>query len=372
MKTYPQKEVAMNSVSRANMRAILGGILAFAVAGAGVSQAAQKGEVVISSYGGTFQDAQRKAFFEPFEKETGIKVVDTTAPLLPKIKAMVETRNVEWDVVEVEAATLLVLAKQGLLEPLDYANFDKETLRDIDARVVHPYGIGTIFFSNVIGYNTKKYSKDIHPRSWAEFWDVKKFPGPRALFAGDFVVTPIEMALMADGVAPDKLYPIDLERAYRSLSRIKPQVVKWLRSGGEGPQLLVDGQVDLASAANGRFEAVMEKGAPIGYEWNQGILRVDYWAIPKGAKNLKNAMNFIEFASKPKPQAELAKLIPYGPTNKRAFEHMSVERARRLPSHPENLSRQVLYNAEWWADVDKSGKSHLERNIEMWNAWITR
>ncbi len=344
----------------------------FLLTGLAVVHSAEKGEVVVSSYGGTLQDAQRKAFFEPFQKETGIKVVDTTAPLLPKIKAMVESKNVEWDVVEVEAATLLVLSRQGLLERLDYGSFDKEVLRDIDSRVVHPYGIGTIFFSNVIGYNTRKYTKSNHPRSWAEFWDVKKFPGPRALFAGDFVVTPIEMALMADGVPADKLYPIDLERAYRSLARIKPHVVKWLRSGGEGPQLLVDGQVDLASAANGRFEAVIEKGAPIGYEWNQGILRVDYWAILKGAKNFRNAMRFIEFASRPKPQGELAKLIAYGPANKRAFEYIPAERALRLPSQPQNLSVQVFYNAEWWAEVDASGKSHLEKNIEMWNAWITK
>lgn len=336
------------------------------------AQGQDKGVVVITSWGGKFQDAQRKAFFEPFEKETGIKVIEATDPSLSKIKAMVLAKNTEWDVVEVVPSTLLVLVKNNLLEKLDYSVFDKKLLAEIDPRVIHPYGIGTIFYSQVIGYNTRKYTKENHPRSWADVWDVKRFPGPRVLHAGSYVMTPVEYGLLADGVPPDKLYPLDLERAYRTLTKIKPHTVKWATSGTAGPQALVDGEADIASVSHGRIVQLKEEGAPVDFEWNQGLIQFDYWAIPKGAKNYKNAMKFIEFASRAKPLADLCKLLPYGSVNRRSVEYMTQEEARKLASHPDNLSKQIFFNYEWWGETDASGKSNVEKNLEMWNAWITK
>jgi putative spermidine/putrescine transport system substrate-binding protein len=292
--------------------------------------------------------------------------------LLAKIKATVASKNPEWDVVQTGAATLLVLVKNDLLEKVDYSLFDKSVLQEIEPRVVHSHGIGTIFFSQVIGYNTKHFVKGNHPRTWADVWDVKRFPGPRVLHAGNYEVPPIEYALMADGVPPDKLYPLDFDRAYRSLTKIKPHVAKWSTSGSAGPQALVDGEAYVAAVSHGRIPQLKREGAPVDFEWNQGLLQLDYWAIPKGAKNYKNAIKFIEFASRAKPQAEMVKILPFGPVNRQAFQHLTPEQARELASHPENMQRQVLYNFEWWAETDASGKSNIEKNIELWNSWISR
>src|SRR5262249_23530424 len=151
-------------------------------------------------YGGSYQAAQRKTIFAPFEKATGIKIVEQVNVGLTKLVAMVQTGNVEIDVVEAVAADALVLQEKGYLEKIDYSVFDKALLAELHPEALKPYGVGDVFYSQVIAYNTKAFSPANHPRSWAEFWDVKKYPGPRILAAGSYAVPPIELALMADGV----------------------------------------------------------------------------------------------------------------------------------------------------------------------------
>jgi putative spermidine/putrescine transport system substrate-binding protein len=345
------------------------GTLGLALLGDGVSQGQDKGVVVVASWGGSAQDALRTAMLKPFEKATGIRVIETTGPTIAKIRTMVTANNAEFDVANIPAPDLLVLAKNNFLEKVDYGRIDKAVLADVDPRVIHPHGIGYVFYSKVIAFSTKQYPRGTHPKSWAEFWDVQRFPGPRVIDAGNALVPPIEYALLADGVMPDKLYPLDFERAYRSLGRLKPAVVKWSTTAAMAPQALVDGEAHLAAATVGRIARLKEDGAAVDFEWNQGLLGLDYWAVPRGAKNFENAMKFLEFVSRPEPLAEFSKLQPLGPVNRRAFEFMSAERARMLPSYPEHLQKQVLINAEWWAMTDASGKSNIERNQELWSTW---
>jgi len=198
---------------------------------------------------------------------------------------------------------------------------------------------------------------------------VQKFPGKRVLFAGDFIMAPIEIALLADGVPANKLYPLDLKRAYASLSKIKPYVLKWATTGAMAPQALVDGDADIASVAQARIAQLKAQGAPVDFEWNQGLSTIDYWAIPRGAKNFKNAMKFIEFAVSAKPMAELCTLMPYGPVNRDAFTYMSQATIRDSASYPGNMRHQIVMNPAWWGQTDASGKTNLETNTEMWNAW---
>ncbi|MBM3524882.1 MAG: ABC transporter substrate-binding protein [Alphaproteobacteria bacterium] len=330
---------------------------------------AQSRQVVVASWGGTFQDAQRETMFKPFEQATGIKLVEATGPSLAKVRAMVESRNVEWDVTGMTPGDLLVLAKNGMAEKIDYANYFKGWLDDVDPRVRHEFGIGNFFYSKVIGYSTKVFKPGQHPKSWAEFWDVQKFPGPRMIDVGDWVVPPAEYALLADGVAPDKLYPLDLERAYRSMGKLRPHVAKFARGAAMPPQALVDGEVVLAAVTLGRILALKEQGAAVDFELNQGMMQFDYWMIPKGAKNYDAAMKFIEFATRPEIQAALVKTQALGPVNRKAFEHLTKERAASLPSHPDHLSKQILLSADYWASTDASGKSNIEKNAELWNRY---
>jgi putative spermidine/putrescine transport system substrate-binding protein len=341
--------------------------------GCGSLRAEDKGKVVIVSWGGTMQDSTRAAMFQPFEKETGIKVEEATFATLAKVQAMVTSGNIEWDVMSMVAGDALVAAQKGLLEKLDYSKFDQSQLKDIDPRVVQPYGVGYVFYSKVLAYNTKRFPEGTpHPASWADFWDLKKFPGPRLIDAGNAIVPPIEFALLADGVPLEKLYPLDLERAYKSLAVLKPSVVKWATTPAMAPQALIDGEADMVAVSLNRITPLIDKGAPINFVWNGGMLSFDYWTVPKGSKNFANAMKFIEYALRPEVLAAFAKLEVLGPTNKKAYDFLTTERARVLPSSPDNLRQQFVVDLGWWSSIDASGKSNVQKNQEMWSAWILK
>ena len=345
----------------------IGAALAFAA-----SPSLAQGELVITSWGGSFQDASREAMFRPFEEETGIRIIEDTGPSMARVRAMVESGNTEWDVVSLTPGDLLALAEMGYAEPLDYENYFDGILENVVDEVIHPYGIGNFFYTKVIAFSTEAFPDGSHPKGWEDVWNAEDFPGPRVIDAGDWVVPPAEYALMADGVAPADLYPLDLERAYASMENIAPHVAKWANASAMPPQALVDGEAVIAPATLGRIKALMDQGAPIDFVWNGGLLNFDYWMIPKGAANYENAMKFIEFATRPEVQAALVQIQPLGPVNTAAFDYIPDEVAAELPSAPDNLAVQVVLNAAWWAEVGEDGKTNIERNNEMWSQFLAR
>jgi putative spermidine/putrescine transport system substrate-binding protein len=333
------------------------------------ASAQDKGRVVVASWGGAYQDALREAIFKPFEKATGIEVIEAVGPAAPKMRAMVAGGNPEWDVVEPLPGDFVELARDGVLQRLDYAAMDPSVFADFPKYAIDPYGVGNFVFAAVIAFNTNKYTQANAPKSWSDVWDVKKFPGPRVL-PGAGKMPPLELALLADGVAPDHLYPLDMKRAYAAFSRIKPHVAKWATTASMQPEAIISGEAVVGVATNGRVQQAKEQGAPIDYVWNQALTGYDHWAILKGAKNTKNAYKFIEFASRPEIQAAFVKLQALGPLNKKAFDMIPEDRAKLLPTYPDNLAKAVALDSVWWAKKDASGKSNLAINNAMWNAWV--
>jgi len=161
----------------------------------------------------------------------------------------------------------------------------------------------------------------------------------------------LEAALMADGVAPDKLYPLDVDRAFRKLEEIKPNITVWWTSGAQSAQLLNDGEVDMVMAWNGRVSALMGEGAKVGFTFNQGILQSTSLCILKGAPNLATAVRFVNEAVDPVNQANLPLHIDYGPANPKAFDTgvIKPERVVQLPSAPDNAAKQALMSYAWWS-----------------------
>jgi putative spermidine/putrescine transport system substrate-binding protein len=323
------------------------------------------GSLVAASLGGSLEAAQRKAVFEPFQKETGIEVTVVAYSSPSQAAAQQKTGNIEWDAILLSKTAMLSLAKQGALDKIDSDRIAKADLAAIQPQsLLHDYGVPNIFFSRGIAYNTRLIAPDRHPRTWEEVWDVKKFPGPRSLGAFSGSLTPdLEFALIADGVAPNALYPLDVDRAFRSLDRIRPHVAKFWTTGAVSPQLLADGEVSVASAYMNRIGDLVASGAPVAMEWNQGELQQDYWCVLKGARNRDNALKLIAFATRDDVQAALSQETLMGPSNSDAFRHLGADRARALPSAPDNLARQFIYNDEWWAE----NYAAIQRRWEKWS-----
>jgi len=333
-----------------------------------VSTLASAQQLIVTSWGGAYQEAQRKAYFEPFTKATGIKIVEATGPDAAKIKAMVTSGNVEWDVVDVNLATALVLGEQGLLTPIDYGQFDAQTRAAIPDNFRLPFAVGNETWSVVMAYRRDRFPQG-GPKSWKDFWDATKFPGKRAFLDSSFVAPVLELALLADGVEPKNMYPVDMPRAFRSLSKLRPHVVKWTGSSSVMQQMLTDGEADLVVIANGRMEGIQKAGVPAGFTFDQQMILSNYWLIPKGSKNAEAAMRFIAFVSRAEQQAEFARLQPWGPTNRDAFKTIPSARQAELPTSPANMATALVSDGQWWAKKASDGKSNLENYVKAWNSW---
>lgn len=305
-------------------------------------------QVTFAGYGGEPQKVQTKAFLEPAMKDLGIKILQDSHGGYAKIKAQVLSGNSSFDVVALGCAEGARAAKEGLLEPIDYSLIPNA--KDIDPRLRAQYTVGEWTFSTVIAWNTKTVKTP--PKTWAEFWDVKKFPGKRALSANARQM--LEIALLADGVAPDKLYPIDVDRAFKKLEELKPNLALWWSSGAQSVQLLTDGEIDMEAVWNGRAQAAIEGGASADYTYNQGIYDVECFMVLKGTKHKDAAMKIINTMLDAKNQATAASMIDYGPVNPKAFDTgiIPADRKKRLPSAPDNLKVQAPLDAAWYATAD--------------------
>ncbi len=321
------------------------------------------GEVRVVSYGGAFQDAQRQAYFKPFEQLSGIKVIDSEGPDTAKVKAMVDTKNVQWDIGEFDRGDVINLAKKGdYWEEIDYSLVDTA---NIDQTFQYKYSLDMLPYAQIYAYRTDVFT-DAKPSGWADYWDTSKFPGPRSMPGGSGGLTPdLESAIMATGVPADpaKIYPIDITKAYDSLSKVKKDVVKWWDAGAIPAQMLNDKEAVMATAWNGRIAAIQNTGAPVEIAWDQGQLLKDAWAVPKGAKNKENAMKFIAFITLPISQARLSMLIPYGFVNNKSTDSIPPERLKILPTAPDIKSKLLIHDSQWWAD-------NRDAVLEKWNSWI--
>jgi putative spermidine/putrescine transport system substrate-binding protein len=344
--------------------ALLAGVSATAISVP--KQASAEDTLTVISWGGAYQESQRKAYIEPYGKETGTKITEGEYNgEIAKIRAMVESKSVTWDVVDIDTQTALAACAEGILETLDWAKLGLDRSKFIGGDIVD-CAVPTILYSTVIAYDTTKLNPG--PTSINDLFDLKKFPGKRALQKNPFVN--LEWALIADGVPMSDIYkelntPEGVDRAFKKLDTIKDQVV-WWESGAQPPQLLADGQVVIASDWNGRFfDAVKKDKKPFKIVWDAQAPDYDWWSIPKGTPNLDAAYKFIGWASQAGPQADQTNYISYGPANKDATAKISAEVLKDLPTAPANMSNVLVQDQQFWAD-------NGEQLRERFNAWLSK
>ncbi len=321
---------------------------------------AAKNQVTFVSQGGAWQDAQEKAILDPITDQLGIKVMQDSAPdAWPMIKTQGSTGQAVWDVVDTPPLNCIRGGRQGFIETLDFSEMPYAD--EMPDTYKTPYSVAYEFYSSVLAYNKDGLKK--YPNSWAEFWDVEHFPGKRAL--RNHPLATLEAALMADGVKPDELYPLDVDRAFAKLEEIKPYITTWWTSGGQSAQLLFDGEVDMLMMWNGRVKAAKEAGANAEMTYNDGILQATHLCIIKDSPNPETAKTFLNAAISPELQANLPQYIAYGPGNPAAFAtgKISDDIAKGLPSAPANAKVQAMMSYEWWASEE--GEAAERRWLEF-------
>jgi putative spermidine/putrescine transport system substrate-binding protein len=319
-------------------------------------------QVVVRTTGGATEAAMTTAVHQPFTEATGIEVLKVPATM-GKLVAMFQSGNVELDVIDYELGPATNLFRAGALDPINYDRWKLSNPADIDSSVRLPFFVGNEYFSTVLGYNTEAVPSAAHPKSWSDFWDVQRFPGPRTL--PDMVAgqPPLEFALLADGVSSANLYPLDLDRAFKSLDHIRPSVPKFWTTGAGSTELLTDKEAVMGAFWSARLQVLKDGGAPVDIEWNQAMLQVQGYSIFKGARNKENAQKFVEFAMQPKIQAAFLSTLPYGPTMPAAIKLMPPSVVRNLPSSPEHRAESFLINVDWW---------EVNREVvnKRWTQWL--
>lgn len=348
-------------MQRALLTGAVAGVFAMALAGTAAAR-----DLTVVSWGGAYQDAQREVYFKPFMDQKKIKMVEESWDGgVGVLRAKVQGGNNNWDVVQVESEELVLGCEEGLYEKIDWAKLGGKDKFLPDA--VHDCGVGAIVYNFVLSYDKDKI-KDGGPQNWADFWNVQKWPGKRALRKGP--KTNLEIALMADGVPFKDVYKTlktdaGVERAFKKLDQLKPNIV-WWEKGSQPPQLLASGEVAMTSAYNGRIDAANKNDKKnFGIVWTNSLYTIDSWVIMKGSPNKAQAEQYLEFVSDPQNQKNLPTKIAYGVTAKAATPMIDKAILSNLPTAPENIATAIYIDEPFWVE-------NLDKLNQRFNAWVAR
>lgn len=330
----------------------LGAIGMVSAAGFGSKAHAAEGEIVVVNWGGPAVEAYQNAWGQPFEQDTGIKVViDGTGPASSKIRAMVEAGAVVWDCCDTGLGTTLVLDKAGLLQPIDYSVVDKSKVVDGYA---YDAGVANYLFSYILAYNKAKLAEA--PQNWADFWNLDKYPGMRTMRKQPD--GQLEAAMMAAGRSIDEVYPIDIELAMSKFREISDNVIVW-GSGSQSQELFRTGEVDLGNIWHTRANLLHDDmNGDVTWTWNQGIATAGMWNVPKNnPAGLDKVMQFIASTQIPERQVILFMAMGNGPANPAGAPLVPDDMRWKNPSEPENWAKQAKMNGQWYEE--DSGRGNL-------------
>jgi putative spermidine/putrescine transport system substrate-binding protein len=306
---------------------------------------AQAKELVFVNWGGDANTAYDTAYGQPFFEATGIRVrQDGSGPTEGAIAAQYESGSPSWDIVDADPFSAETLGKKGMIEPIDYAVVDRGKMRP---GFGWEYSASAYFYSYILAYDAAKFGAD-PPTSMADFFDVEKFPGKRAMYkwgAGMW-----EAALLADGVPRDQLYPLDLARAHAKIAGFKEHVIAFWGGGAESQSILLNGEASMALVWSTRAKLIeQDSGGAISFTWQDGLIAPGAMAVIKGNPGGREAaMQFIAFAQDPERQLVMFKMIGQGPANPAADALLPPEEARYNPVDPANYAVQIPLDMPWY------------------------
>jgi putative spermidine/putrescine transport system substrate-binding protein len=321
-------------------------------------------QLVVRTPGGVFDDIKRETVYEPFRKETGIEIVPVAATGA-KLLAMMKSGQHELDLIDSGDDVVLQLELGNYLEPIPYDKFKYTNVADLDPVIKRKFQLGSFIYAMVLAYNTKAVARGSEPKSWAEFWDINKWPQRRTFPDMATGHPTLEFALIADGVPMDKLYPLDIDRAFRSLTRIRPTIPKFWDTGALSATMVSEGEVAMGPLWSTRAYAAKDQGAPVDVQWNQNALLVQAYGIPKGGKNPEGAARFVDFASSAETQSRWLAKYKAIPINKKAYGATAKDLIDPATNTPWTSSKGFVLDINWWSQ-------NREKVSQAWSQWIIR
>ncbi|MFS4439582.1 ABC transporter substrate-binding protein [Paracoccaceae bacterium GXU_MW_L88] len=335
------------------------------------------GEVIVAHWGG-IDGAAVESLLPQFTEETGINVVGVEvgdADYGPKLVLQQRTGNAEWDV----ALGMLVdhfsaVDQEGMFAPLDTSRWAPE--------VVTAYQDADLLGENWAAGPSEGLwllygpaLEDNPPTSWADFFDLEKYPGNRAMSAGGAgILANIQYALIADGVSPDELYPLDVDRALAKLSTIRDNLVLW-EASPKGIEALVAGDVVMDWAFGPSVFRALDAGQPIhmAIEGLQTAVDRTRDAVLANGANQENAQIFLTWWKKPETQAAYAEATKGGliVPIETVIEKVDPALQGSLPFSSQYGEDAFFFlDDPWYNEIDpNTGKTNLDGVIAAFTAW---
>ncbi|MFF7261038.1 ABC transporter substrate-binding protein [Streptomyces sp. NPDC008159] len=302
--------------------------------------------VVVRDSGGSYGAALQKAIYTPFTQETGIQVKVLNlddAPLLAQIKQ----GRPQCDLINNSMMSHLKYLGQNALEMLDHDRIKSVKSAKIPEAQVTDHAIGSSFYGQCIAYRTDAFGGR-KPESWADFFDTKSFKGGRAMCSPDGDLPELEFALLADGVPADKLYPLDVDRAFKVLTRLRGDIKKFWDSGPLPGVLLSRQEVTMSTVWDGRIADLEKQGVPVTRQLNGMRRQFQGYAIAKGAANVDNAYLLMDFSLRAESQANLAKAFPSNPSSPVAYGKLTEDERNALAGAPKYYDKGFDTDVDWW------------------------
>jgi putative spermidine/putrescine transport system substrate-binding protein len=330
-------------------RTLLAGLAALGMAGAGgaPSQAQAARQLVMVNWGGIANQAFGRHYGEPFQAaNAGWRVVqDSTGPSAGRIRSMVESGRTTWDICDSSATSAFLLGGLNLLNRVDYGVVNREHV--IGPTFALDHGAAPYSFSNVLVYDSTKFPEA--PTNWADFWDLRKFPGTRLLRRD--AAGALDAAQMSLGKAPAELYPLDVRASLARVREIRRNLVFWT-SGAESEQFIRTGEAVMGQIWHTRAKVLeQESNGRFKFIWNQGILQPGIFVSPRGNPGGEMVQRLLaSMLANAEQQVELLKFLGNGPTNPAAAAVVPEEFRRFNPTDPANAALQVAQNGRWWGE----------------------
>jgi putative spermidine/putrescine transport system substrate-binding protein len=333
--------------------------------------------LTVTTWAGEYSRAQANAFFRPYALRSGIDIRQALYDGdLDNLRTQIRTRQYSWDIVDFELPTAILACKEGLLEKVDPAILPlgangAPAASDFVKNAIGPCWVGTVVYSQLLAYAPDRFRED-PPKTLRDFFDVQKFPGPRALHR-DSAKFNLELALLADNAKPEDIYkilstPEGVERALFKLDSIRSTTI-WWKDSSEPAALLESGRAAFSTILNGNlYEAAIHRQriAPI---WDRQLYELDVFGIPKGNPRQKMALDFLRFATGARQLAVVSQWVPYGPARTSALPFVGrnpdrkIEMRPFLPTAPQNFATAFAVDDAWW-------QANGTRIQTRWETWL--
>ncbi|MEV7232141.1 extracellular solute-binding protein [Polymorphospora sp. NPDC051019] len=317
----------------------------------------EKGSITYAGFGGTYEEAVKAALFDPYSKDADIKVLfDSSGSDVAKLVQMSKSGSMTLDLIDAEDSSLAQFMAADILQPIDSKSLDGFA----DPSAVTEHSVPWYTFSRNLYWNKDDVPGGV--KSWADLFDTQRVPGKRGMVGLPWGI--LEGALIADGVPVDRLYPLDLNRAFAKLDTIRNDTI-FFPSNGDLQNAISQGEIALGYGNLARIKSIAQSGAvPLEYTWEGAVLSVQQLVIPKGAPNESAAFDAIKYSLRPEAQKAIMDKLGYTPSQQSVLDGLDADTRADLPGTPETVSGETFrIDVEWWS---ANGADVLKR----WQDWL--